>query len=88
MVSWNPFAVENGNRSLKFPLRWLGPVILLRLTDVDVCDYDAVREVHGVRTSSTKTSFYAVPFGFQSMFSTRELDFHSQRRRLLGLYLT
>jgi cytochrome P450 len=44
--------------------------------------------VHRVRAPFTKSSFYAVPARFQSMFSTRDPEFHSQRRRLLGPYFT
>lgn len=65
-----------------------GPVVRLGPNDVDVSDVDAAREIHRVRDPFVKSEFYGPGGRIQSMFSTRDPQFHSQRRRLLGPYFS
>ena len=65
-----------------------GPVIRLGPRSVDVSDLTAVREIHRVRDPFLKSAFYGPGGRVQSMFSTRDVEFHAQRRRLLGPYFT
>ncbi|KAL9629787.1 MAG: hypothetical protein Q9204_005077 [Flavoplaca sp. TL-2023a] len=69
-------------------LHRIGPVVRLGPKDVDVSHCDVVREIHRVRNPFIKSSFYATGGRFQSIFSTRDPDFHSKRRRLFGPYFT
>ena len=61
-----------------------GPVVRIGPNEVDVSDCDAVREIHRVKGGFTKSAFYATGGRIQSMFSTRDRNFHTSRRRLLG----
>lgn len=66
----------------------LGPVVRIGPTTADVSDPDAVREIHRVRAPFCKSEFYGPGGRGQSMFSTRDPDFHTKRRRLLGPHFT
>ncbi|KEY70381.1 hypothetical protein S7711_09355 [Stachybotrys chartarum IBT 7711] len=61
-----------------------GRVVRTGPHEVDISDVSAAREIHRSSATFTKTSFYHSKGAPQSMFSTRDPQFHTARRRLLG----
>lgn len=51
---------------------------------MDISDYKEVKKIHRHNSGFTKSSFYDVGKAPQSLFTARDVGFHTQRRRLLG----
>lgn len=61
-----------------------GPVVRIGPHDVAINDQEAAVKIHRRGGGFPKSSFYATAAKIQSMFSTRDRNFHASRRRLLG----
>ncbi|KAH8773763.1 cytochrome P450 [Diaporthe sp. PMI_573] len=61
-----------------------GPVVRVGPKEVDISDYKEVKKIHRHNSGFTKSSFYDVGKAPQSLFTARDVGFHTQRRRLLG----
>ncbi|KAJ5646046.1 hypothetical protein N7490_002418 [Penicillium lividum] len=63
-----------------------GPIVRTSTTQVDICDIEAAREIHKTNSRYMKSSFYdvLVAKNFQTLFTTTDPKFHSNRRRLLA----
>ncbi|KAJ5350576.1 hypothetical protein N7541_008303 [Penicillium brevicompactum] len=63
-----------------------GPIVRVAPDHVDVCDTEAVKEIHRTNTRFLKTDFYRklVAGAAHNVFSTTDPKFHAQHRRLLA----
>ncbi|KAK4862890.1 hypothetical protein LT330_003023 [Penicillium expansum] len=63
-----------------------GPIVRTGPNRVDICDVDAVKEIHKTNSRFLKSSWYRtlLPDGMENLFSTTDRHFHSTRRRLLA----
>lgn len=63
-----------------------GPIVRTGPSRVDICDISAVKEIHKTNSRFLKSDWYRklVPNDIENMFTTRDRQFHSARRRLLA----
>ncbi|KAJ6191026.1 hypothetical protein N7519_001047 [Penicillium mononematosum] len=63
-----------------------GPIVRNGPNRVDICDIDAVKEIHKTNSRFLKSPWYRtlLPNGMENVFSTTDPHFHSHRRRLLA----
>ncbi|KAJ5667869.1 uncharacterized protein N7477_006439, partial [Penicillium maclennaniae] len=63
-----------------------GPIVRTGPNRVDVCDINAVKEIHRNNSRFLKSAWYRtlLPNGTENVFSTTDPHFHSTRRRLLA----
>ncbi|KAJ6111538.1 hypothetical protein N7523_007599 [Penicillium sp. IBT 18751x] len=63
-----------------------GPIVRTGPNRVDVCDINAVKEIHKTNSRFLKSAWYRtlLPNGIENVFSTTDPYFHSTRRRLLA----
>lgn len=63
-----------------------GPVVRVGPAEVDICDLDAVKEIHKVGGGFLKSEWYQTLTmnGVKNMFSMRDPKEHNMRRRLLA----
>ncbi|KAL4860587.1 hypothetical protein BDV12DRAFT_181357 [Aspergillus spectabilis] len=63
-----------------------GPIVRVGPDEVDICDVEAVKEIHKTGGRFLKSAFYQTltPPGTENVFSTRDPAFHATHRRLLA----
>ncbi|CAG8196044.1 unnamed protein product [Penicillium salamii] len=63
-----------------------GPIVRITPDHVDICDTDAVKEIHKTNSRFLKTDFYRklVAGAAHNVFSTVDPKFHADHRRLLA----
>ncbi|CAG8893492.1 unnamed protein product [Penicillium egyptiacum] len=63
-----------------------GPIVRISPDQVDICDVDAVKEIHKTNSRFAKTAFYRkLALGnVPTTFSTTDRNFHTHHRRLLA----
>lgn len=63
-----------------------GPIVRVSPNEVDICDVEAVKEIHKTGGRFLKSAFYQAltPPGIENVFSTRDPAFHTAHRRLLA----
>lgn len=63
-----------------------GPIVRVSPDEVDICDVEAVKEIHKTGGRFLKSAFYETltPPGTENVFSTRDPAFHAAHRRLLA----
>ncbi|KAJ5691987.1 hypothetical protein N7462_001410 [Penicillium macrosclerotiorum] len=63
-----------------------GPTVRTSLTQIDICDINAAREIYKTKSRFPKSKWYhtLVSNNIRTVFSTTDTQFHSSRRRLLA----
>lgn len=83
MCCWQLVLLKKGNL---FPNIEIGPIVRITPDQVDICDTNAVKEIHKTNSRFAKTAFYRkIKIGnVPTIFSTTDRDFHTHHRRLLA----